>query len=81
MDLWRRLSELDSEDNEETSDDKKSPKLPSIEDDWDEDWEDLDWESLKKFDTACEEAIQSFRDTNDPQRRVNRGLVNVVPRA
>ena len=41
----------------------------------------LDWEALKKFDTACEEAITAFRDTNDPQRRVNRGLVNVVPRA
>jgi len=40
----------------------------------------LDWEALKKFDTACEEAITAFRDTNDPQRRVNRGLVNVVPR-
>ena len=40
----------------------------------------LDWESLKKFDTACEEAITVFRDTNDPQRRVNRGLVNVVPK-
>ena len=40
----------------------------------------LDWESLKKFDTACEEAITTFRDTNDPKRRVNRGLVNVVPR-
>ena len=41
----------------------------------------LDWEALKDFDTACEEAITAFRDTNDPQRRVNRGLVNVVPRA
>ena len=40
----------------------------------------LDWEALKKFDTACEEAITAFRDVNDPQRRVNRGLVNVVPR-
>ena len=38
----------------------------------------LDWEALKKFDTACEEAITAFRDANDPERRVNRGRVNVV---
>tara|TARA_R100000306_G_scaffold26270_1_gene30116 strand:+ start:184 stop:414 length:231 start_codon:yes stop_codon:yes gene_type:complete len=40
----------------------------------------LDWESLKEFDDAAEKAITAFRDVNDPERRINRGLVNVVPK-